>query len=228
MSAERPGAEPRRRPRIKICGVTTRDDARLAVGLGAELIGLNFYPRSPRCLDLGQAAALRDEIGGRALAVGVFVNEEPERVEEIAARVGLDLLQFHGDEPPEQVARYAARAIRALHSTSAPDRDHWRDCWALLYDTPRELLASPDQYGGSGRSWPYRDLAAALERAGDQRVLLAGGVRPDNVRGILRQLPGLWGIDVCSGVETAPGVKDEALMRELFRRAETTAVVHHA
>ena len=210
--------------KVKICGVTTPADARLAVDLGADFIGLNFYRPSPRWIDVDEAAHIRRSIGDRARTVGIFVDPTPEELETIDRRVGLDLVQFCGDESPELVARFRRRAIRvrriggAAGAAPVPAGDaaaSGDDCWAILIDRAHESL-----YGGSGESWDYA-AAAGLVRmaAGDgepRRLFIAGGVRPGNVAEVAAAVPGAYAVDTCSGVESAPGRKDRAKLERLF------------
>jgi phosphoribosylanthranilate isomerase len=215
-------------PLVKVCGVTRPEDAALAVELGADLVGLNFHPPSPRYLDPARDARRIREIaaavGGRALLVGVFVDLPAERVEAIAASAGLDLVQLHGDEGPEVAARFGRLAIRVFRGASidrarmAAEIALYPHAWGFLFDAPRRAGSGdrPDPYGGTGESWDHgavRNLigTGALGRP----VLVAGGIRPGNARAALAA-SGARGIDVCSGVESAPGVKDADCMRRLF------------
>lgn len=205
------------RVRVKICGVTRPADARLAVELGADFIGVNFFPRSPRFVAPERAREIGDAIAERASLVGVFVNEAADRIREIESLVGLDLVQFHGDERVDEVAPFADRAIRALRLEGPPDADllaPWRGVWGFLVEARH-----PSLYGGSGEPWAY-EMIGSLPR--EQPLFVAGGVGPANVGQVLAATAS-WGVDVCSGVEAAPGVKDEALLRRFFdevRRGE--------
>ena len=214
--------------KVKICGVTTPEDALLAAEWGADYLGLNFYPGSPRFVDVARAreiaAALRDVRGARGPAglVGVFVNRPVAEVEEIAAAVGLDLVQWSGDEGPETVAPFAARAIKVFRTGGHPGEAAlapYAGVWGVMFDAPHGTL-----YGGTGASWPYESIAAVAAAAGGagvaagaarRRVFLAGGLGPDNVaRAIAAGRP--FAVDVCSRVESAPGKKDPELLRRLF------------
>jgi phosphoribosylanthranilate isomerase len=205
------------RVRVKICGVTRPADARLAVELGADFIGVNFFPASPRCVAPERAREIGDAIAKRARLVGVFVNEAADRIREIESLAGLDLVQFHGDERVDEVAPFADRAIRALRLEGPPDADllaPWRGVWGFLVEARH-----PSLYGGSGEPWAY-EMIGSLPR--ERPLFVAGGVGPANVGQVLAATAS-WGVDVCSGVEAAPGVKDEALLRRLFdevRRGE--------
>lgn len=204
-------------PRVKVCGVTTVADALLAADLGADLIGLNFYPRSPRHLTQAAAAEIADALrrrAGRAPGVvGVFVAEAPDRIAEIDRVVGLDLLQFHGDESVETLAPYGARALKVLRWSARPPADFFAAfdaVWGFLLD---RKTSAGGPWGGSGEAWDYAE-AAALPTS--KPVLLAGGIGPANVRAALAAARP-WGVDVCSRVESAPGVKDPHLLAALFR-----------
>jgi phosphoribosylanthranilate isomerase len=149
--------------------------------------------------------------------VGVFVNEDPTRIEETAEAACLDLIQLHGDEDPEAVARFGGRAIKVFRRGSLPDPEElaeYEGVWGLLFDVPARP-ADDDAYGGTGRSWNYEMLAPLPRGRGARQVLVAGGIRPGNARRALERSRA-DGIDVCSGVESAPGVKDPERMRRLF------------
>ena len=212
----------RRRPRIKICGVTTVEDALAAVELGADYLGLNFYPPSPRGLDAETALPIVEAVrrrSDRIRLVGVFVNAGRETIATLDRRLSLDLVQFHGDEAPEDLELYADRAIKVFRVRGRFDPaqlDAWRGVWGYLVDTHHPRL-----YGGSGESWSFGSLRDALPRGGDgvagsdRRLFIAGGISPDNARAAL-DAARPWGLDVCSGVESRPGHKDPDRMRRLF------------
>lgn len=211
--------------KVKICGVTTPADALLAVDLGADFIGLNFYRPSPRWIDVEQAVAIRRAVGDRARAVGIFVNPTKEELEAIDRRVGLDFLQFSGDESPELVAGFSDRAIRVRRVGGAAASDAaiagedcravLEDCWAILIDRAHDRL-----YGGSGESWDYAaaaDIVSSPAAAGrPRRVFIAGGVHPGNVARVAAAVPAAYAVDTCSGVEASPGVKDRVKLERLF------------
>lgn len=210
--------------KVKICGLTTPEDALLAVELGADLLGLNFYPPSPRFVAPARAAEIARAVAGRVPLVGVFVNRPAAEVEEIAETVGLDLIQLHGDEGPEEVAGFGRRAVKVFRRRELPGRDEvaaYPDAWGFLFDVPHDTL-----YGGTGVAWAWGEVAGAPELpelVGGRPVLLAGGIGPGNaaeiaravaISGIARRMT--VGVDVCSGVESAPGRKDRALLERLF------------
>ena len=200
-----------RHPGVKICGVTRVQDARLAVDLGADLIGLNFWPRSPRFVPIELARPIVDAVRGRALTVGVWVNPTREKVVEIDEELSLDLHQFHGDEEPAACSWFPDRVIRAIRL--APDwdaisLDEYDRVWGFLFD-----CAPSDVHGGTGISWSYERIAN-LETS--KPVLLAGGLGPENVAAAIAR-SGADIVDVCSGVEAVPGTKDPDLLERFLR-----------
>lgn len=203
--------------RWKVCGITRIEDARRAVELGADALGFVFYPPSPRCLDASRARGIAAELPDGVLRVGVFVDEPAVRLDELAAEVGLDLLQLCGDEPPERCRSLSRPVVKALRLNQGLDREEaearaepYRDCTLLLDGGD----AGGELYGGTGQRADWR-VAGWLARRRD--VILAGGLRPDNV-GAAIETVGPWGVDVSSGVESEPGRKDPALL-EAFATA---------
>jgi phosphoribosylanthranilate isomerase len=202
--------------KVKICGVADVVSALLSAELGADYLGLNFWPGSPRRVDLARAREITAAVRAAAPAValvGVFVNPTAAEVEEAAAAAGLDLLQFSGDEAPAAVRPFAARAIKALRTHDADCVASYAACWGLLLDTPRSAGGAL-AYGGTGRPWEY-GAAASVVGAASPRLFIAGGLGPDNVRRVVATLRP-FAIDVCSRVESAPGKKDSRLLRQLF------------
>lgn len=206
--------------KVKICGITSLADALSALEAGADLLGFNFYPKSPRCLSFAACAAITLELRRRGCAatlVGVFVNPSREAVERALASCELDLAQLSGDETPELVQALGTQAFKALRPTSLPDlRGALRDYPArrlppaVLIDANR-----PGAYGGTGQS---ADWELAAEAARQVPVLLAGGLTPLNVADAIRRVQP-WGVDVASGVESAPGLKDGQKMANFVREA---------
>jgi phosphoribosylanthranilate isomerase len=191
---------------VKICGVTRAADAELAAAAGAGAVGVNFWPGSKRFVaDLGRAgevaAAAR---AGGALAVGVFVN--PSRAEvERALGAGLDWVQLHGDEPPDFLADLGDRVLRVLRVAAEADLDRLDGipgAWVLVD-------AAVPGYGGAGTQLP---LDLARQACARRQVLLAGGLTPDNVAHVIRHARPA-GLDVASGVESAPGLKDPTKLK---------------
>ena len=186
--------------RIKICGIIHPDDADSAIKAGADLLGLNFVPSSPRCLDLKTAIAIAERVDGRVELVGIFQNAEHEEIDRVLRRVDLDRLQFHGEESEEQVESVDLPVIKAIRGAD-PEQ-------AEQYPGTMLLLDHPTEGGGRGKPWKWSDAAALIESGYD--VILGGGLDPDNVGGALADLGDLlpWGVDVASGVEGAGHRKD--------------------
>jgi len=193
--------------RVKICGITRPEDAQLAARLGAWAVGFVFWPQSPRAIDVASARAIVANLPPLVAAVGVFVNEAPERIDEIAGTVGLSAVQLHGDEPPDVVARVGARVIKAVTLEDADALERWPDRVTLLIDAH-----DPARRGGTGQTV---DWSAAARIARVRPIVLAGGLRPENVADALRAVAPA-AIDVSSGVESAPGIKDAVRMRAFF------------
>ena len=198
--------------RIKICGITRCDDAELAVGLGADFVGLNFYPSSPRCLRLEPAAAIARAVKGRAKLVGVFVNAARGYIKDRLESLELDLLQFHGDEDDEALQGWPVPVICALRlrSDAALDAVQLGSIKAdfILIDT-----FHPQLFGGTGQTRRL-DALRALDLS---RVFVSGGLTPENAAGAAALNP--YALDVASGVESAPGIKDGAKLRSFIASA---------
>ncbi len=196
---------------IKICGVTLVEDAARIAAAGADFLGLNFWPRSRRRVDVEQAAALAAAARGEGPVkiAGLFVDAGAAEIAAVHARVDLDVIQLHGAETPDAAAAIAAalgrpvwKAIAAGAPADLEDLEAW-PVDAILLDTP-----TPGK-GGSGRSFDWSLARAARIRHPARRLVLAGGLHPGNVAEAIAAV-GPWGVDVASGVEAAPGVKDAA------------------
>ncbi len=192
------------RVRVKICGITRVEDALAAVAQGADAIGLVFYAPSPRAVSIEQAAAIAKQIPAFVSVVGLFVNAEASFVKEVITQVPLDLLQFHGDETPEQCARYGLPFIKAVRVKSdtnlvqcAKDYSASR---ALLLDTYTEGVA-----GGTGHVFDWGLIPPDLNKP----VVLAGGLTAENVALAIQQV-NPYAVDVSGGVEASKGIKDAA------------------
>jgi phosphoribosylanthranilate isomerase len=198
--------------RVKICGVCTVEDARAAAAAGADFLGLNFHPESPRYLEPERAREVAQAVPGTAL-VGVFVDAPRARVEAIAARVGLAAVQFHGEEDGAYCRDWPWRTIKALRARAGDDLVGL----AARYATDYLLLDTfvPGRSGGTGVAL---DPARAAGLPAD-RLFVAGGLRPDTVADVVRALRP-YAVDVASGVEERPGRKDHGKIEEFIRRAK--------
>ena len=199
--------------RVKICGITSLGDALMAVEAGADALGFVFHEESPRHVTLEQAAGIIAGLPPFVQSVGLFVNRPPEYVNETAAHCRLDLVQLHGDEPPElcdAVERRVIKAFRVRDSASIEPVRHYRVAAHLLD------AWSPAAYGGTGHTFNW-EIAKRCKSFGT--LVLAGGLTPENVAEAVAAV-GPYAVDVSSGVESAPGRKDVARMREFIQRAK--------
>jgi phosphoribosylanthranilate isomerase len=204
---------------VKICGITNAADARAAVEAGANSLGFNFYPKSPRFIAKADAAKIRTQLPASVESVGVFVNESAADVAALCGEIKLGAAQLHGDESAE-VVRELSRVIKVIKAFRvdpifALERlDEYFGASAFLLDA-----AQTGQYGGTGER---TDWAVARKVAFAHRIILAGGLTVANVRDAIR-LVRPYGVDVASGVEGKPGRKDHGKLREFVeevRRAE--------
>jgi len=198
--------------KVKICGITNWTDARRAVEAGAQFLGFNFYRPSPRYIQVAAARRIIRRLPDGVASVGVFVNESEANMLAIARRVGLDYLQLHGDEPPEQVARLkreiaVIKAIRVRDSFRPKQLDSFGRASAILLDG-----FDARRHGGTGKTFNW-NLARGSN--GSRRIFLAGGLTPENVAEAIR-VARPYAVDVCSGVEARPGRKDPARMVALM------------
>lgn len=196
--------------KVKICGITNLEDARAAVDMGADMLGFNFYPKSPRYLTVEQAIQILDEIPTFVDTVGVFVNPTADQIKEITAYGFLNWIQLHGDETPkfcDTLTWFHVRTIKAIRVHSGADLDaidnYHTD--AILLDAFNSKL-----YGGTGEVFDWSLIGDISNR----RIFIAGGITPENAAAAARL--GVYGIDVCSGIESAPGKKDHEKMKQLF------------
>jgi phosphoribosylanthranilate isomerase len=198
--------------KIKICGITNLEDALLAAALGADALGFIFYPRSPRYVTPETAREIIFQLPPFVAAVGVFVDEETAVIKDLAARLGLDWVQLHGQESPDYCRSLGRRVIKGFRikddnslAALAPYRDAVQ---ALLLDTYK-----PGQVGGTGESFDWH-LARVAKKYG--QIILAGGLTADNVAQAIKVgLPAA--VDTASGTEAAPGRKDPAKLRAFFK-----------
>ncbi len=197
--------------RVKICGITRTEDALLAARLGADALGFNFWPRSKRYLAPAAARAIVRRLPPYVTAVGVFVDPSREELLRAIEASGVTAVQLHGDEPPELCASLPVPAVKAIRVADA-------HALALLasYEVSGFLLDAPGPgYGGTGETF---DWSIAVEAAASVPVVLAGGLTPENVAEAIRVVRP-WGVDVASGVESSPGVKDEDKLRRFIAAA---------
>jgi phosphoribosylanthranilate isomerase len=197
--------------RVKICGLTSLDDARAAVDAGAAALGFNFYRRSPRYVSPAVVAQMADHLPAAVCRVGVFVNATRDEIAAVACEARLSALQFHGDEPPDFCRGWAYKVLKAVRVRDARAADA-----AARYAVDFILVDAyvEGQPGGTGNR-----IAPALLTGFDRsRLVLAGGLTPNTVAEAVRTVRP-FGVDVASGVERAPGHKDAALMKRFVANA---------
>ncbi len=207
--------------RVKICGLKTLEHALAAVEAGADLLGFNFYPPSPRFISVEECRRICQALRQRGVTVrlvGVFVNPSLAEVEDALQRCGLDLAQLSGAESPELLTALAGRAFKGLRPASAGELEQALAAYLPPAAVPAWLVDAyhPALFGGTGQTGDW-SLAAGLARR--VSLLLAGGLTARNVAQAVEQVQP-WGVDVASGVESAPGVKDPHKIRQFIRAAK--------
>jgi phosphoribosylanthranilate isomerase len=198
--------------RLKICGITKWEDAKLCADLGAHAIGLNFYEGSPRCVTPFAASEILRRLPHFIAPVGIFVNWTQAPIVALCKALRLSAAQLHGDETPQVVDAVARRlpvikALRLGQGTAAPEFSSFRSASAFLLDS-----AASGQYGGSGTTGNWHLARSAAQT---QRIILAGGLTPENVAEAIR-IVRPYAVDVASGVEARPGKKDPIKLRTFF------------
>ncbi|MFO7762203.1 MAG: phosphoribosylanthranilate isomerase [Wenzhouxiangellaceae bacterium] len=197
--------------RVKFCGITRVEDALLAASLGASAIGLVFVEGSPRCVTRERAAEICSALPPLVGVVGLFMDAPEDRVRSVVERVPLNWLQFHGNETPAYCDAFKMPWIKALPMASPGhvQYHHWSGAQALLLDAH-----AAGGMGGSGETFDWENAVLP-----DRPWILAGGLHPDNVGSAL-SLMAPPAVDVSSGIESAPGIKDAALMRRFMERIQ--------
>lgn len=206
--------------RVKICGITRPEDAVVAAREGADAIGLVFYGPSPRFVDIETARNIVSAIPAFVTVVGLFVDPDKSFVEEVLAQVPLDLLQFHGDEPPEFCGQFHRRWIKAVRVQGLDDIkqafERYQDACGLLVDA-----YDPQQYGGTGKCFDW----TMIPEERPMPLVLAGGLNSDNVARAVEQVRP-WAVDVSGGVEVHKGVKDVKRMTEFLKEVHCVNKTH--
>jgi phosphoribosylanthranilate isomerase len=200
-------------PRVKICGITNPEDAHHAVACGADALGFVFFSGSPRYVEPDTARRMIAELPPLVSLVGLFVNETPSRIRETVEFCRLNTVQLHGDETPDQCSYSPCRVIKALRLKRQMSAEVFS-----AYEVAALLLDAyiPDQFGGTGHICDWEQAATV---AAQHRVILAGGLNPENVAVAVRQV-NPFGVDVSSGVEKQPGVKDPEKVARFIRAAK--------
>jgi phosphoribosylanthranilate isomerase len=196
-------------PKVKICGLTNYEDAAAAMEMGADLLGFNFYPKSPRYVRPDKATAIIRRLPAFVDVAGVFVNSSIDEVREIASQCQLDWIQLHGEEGPDFCRWLAYDSVKLMKALRVKDAGDLQQVDS--YSTDAILLDAfdPARYGGTGLTFDWNIIGHI-----GRRIFLAGGINPDNAASAVEL--GVYGIDVCSGVEASPGKKDHRKMKALF------------
>lgn len=208
------------RTRVKICGITRVEDARAAVDSGADALGLVFYSKSPRYVELSVAANIARTIGPFVTIVGLFVNAGEAQVREAVKTVGLDMLQFHGDEDEVYCAQFERPYIKAIRMSPELDvkevMTKYPSARGFLFDAWNK-----DKYGGTGETFEWDRLSILKESVDtDIPFILAGGLTPENVdQAVAAVKP--YAIDVSGGVELSPGIKSPELIQQFIDRSNS-------
>jgi len=195
--------------KVKICGITNYSDAAAATRLGADLIGFNFYPKSPRYIEPEKAAGIIYKLPGFIDTAGVFVNASEKKIKEIIEYCQLNWIQLHGDETPEFCRLFGSHNVKTIKALRVKGGDDIKRAEEFFTDAILLDAYNPEKYGGTGTSFDWNIIGHI-----GKRVFLAGGINPDNAAGAIEL--GVYGIDVCSGIEIRPGKKDHRKMKKLF------------
>lgn len=220
---------------VKVCGLTSVENALAVCACGVEAIGLNFYARSPRRISVETAADIVRALPAQAEPIGLFVNHSLAEIREVVERTGIRIIQLHGDESPAFAAELQrtlpqAHLIRAVRLHESNRAEVLAELAAYRAAGVRLLAVIVDarvegNYGGTGETAPW-ELIADLDREELPPLILAGGLTPANVRTAVQQVQP-WGVDTASGVEASPGVKDLELVRQFVEQACGSATTRH-
>jgi len=195
--------------KVKICGITNYPDALAATNMGADLLGFNFYPESPRYIEPEDAAEIVNQLPSFVDIVGVFVNSTIEQIHEIKDICHLDWVQLHGDEDPDFCRSLHTHDVKIMKAIRVKDQSDIEKTDSFFTDAILLDAFQPDKYGGTGLTFDWNIIGHI-----GKRIFLAGGIHPDNAASAVEL--GVYGIDVCSGIEENPGIKDHKKMEKLF------------
>lgn len=195
--------------KVKICGLTNHEDASAAMDMGADLLGFNFYPKSPRYIAPEKALAIINKLPGFIDIAGVFVNESLEQIHETKNLCKLDWVQLHGDESPEFCREFLSHNVKVMKAIRVKGQTDIERADSFFTDAILLDAFDPEKYGGTGLTFDWNIIGHI-----GKRIFLAGGINPDNVVAAVEL--GVYGIDICSGIEAEPGRKDHKKMKRLF------------
>jgi phosphoribosylanthranilate isomerase len=195
--------------KVKICGFTNYDDAAAAMDMGADLLGFNFYKKSPRFVQPEKAKEIIDKLPGFIDIAGVFVNASIEKIHEIKNFCQLNWVQLHGDETPQFCSQFLSHSVKTMKALRVKDQTDIEKANSFFTDAILLDAFHPEKYGGTGITFDWNIVGHI-----GKRIFLAGGINPGNVADAVEL--GVYGIDVCSGVEERPGKKDHKKIKKLF------------
>ena len=199
--------------KVKICGITNYEDAAAAIDTGADLLGFNFYQGSPRYVVPEKASDIINKLPGFVDTIGVFVNAPIEQIHEITNLCQLDWVQLHGDEDPQFCQQFLSHNVKTMKAIRVKDQTDIKKADSFFTDAILLDAFDPNKYGGTGLSFDWNIIGHI-----GKRVFLAGGINPDNAAEAVKL--GVYGIDVCSGIEAEPGKKDHKKMKILFENIQ--------
>jgi len=195
--------------KVKICGITNYEDAAAAMDMGADLLGFNFYPKSPRFVPPEKVREIINKLPGFIDVTGVFVNAPLEQIRKTINQCQLDWVQLHGDENPEFCQSLLSVNVKTMKALRVKDQTDIERADSFFTDAILLDAFHPEKYGGTGLTFDWNIIGHI-----GKRIFLAGGINPDNAAEAVEL--GVYGIDVCSGIEAEPGKKDHKKMKKLF------------
>ncbi len=195
--------------KVKICGITNYDDASAALDMGADLLGFNFYPESPRFVTLEKATEIINKLPAFVDIAGIFVNAPFDQIREKIDQCQLDWVQLHGDETPDFCRSFHSLNVKTMKALRVKERADIDKADSFFTDAVLLDAFHPARYGGTGATFDWNIIGHI-----GKRIFLAGGIHPDNAAAAVKV--GVYGIDVCSGIESEPGKKDHKKMKKLF------------
>lgn len=199
--------------KIKICGITNYEDAVAAMDMGADLLGFNFYPKSPRYIIPEKATEIINKLPGFIDTAGVFVNATYDQITEAENTCQLDWIQLHGDEDHEFCQSFLSHNVKTMKAIRVKNQKDIEKAESFFTDAILLDAFDPKKYGGTGLTFDWNIIGHI-----GKRIFLAGGINPENV--VKAAKLGVYGIDVCSGIEAEPGKKDHKKMKKLFKNLE--------
>jgi phosphoribosylanthranilate isomerase len=195
--------------KVKICGLTNYRDAAAAMDMGADILGFNFYPESPRFVTPEKATEIIKKLPAFVDIAGVFVNDSFDKIRETVSQCQLDWVQLHGDESPQFCQVFLSLNVKTMKALRVRDQADIDRANSFFTDAILLDAFHPEKYGGTGLTFDWNIIGHI-----GKRVFLAGGINPDNAAAAVEL--GVYGIDVCSGIESEPGKKDHKKMKKLF------------